>query len=60
MMIDVKDIEMLQHLAKTLVKTGHKEIIEEITNILSKYSSVSFDYICTEYDNLIKARLGEA
>ena len=58
--MDLKDIEILQRLAQTLVKTGDKEIIEEITNILSKYSLISFDYICTEYENLIKTRLGAA
>lgn len=56
--MDSADVEHLQRLSKKLVETGDKQIIEQITLALSKYSLVSFDYISTEYANIVKSRLG--
>ena len=52
-----EDISKLQELAKTLTNTSNTEVIDEITTIISKYSSVSNDTIKEMYLSTKRSRL---
>lgn len=52
-----EDISKLQELAKSLINTSNTELIDEITTIISKYSSVSNDTIKGMYLSAKRSRL---
>lgn len=56
---DNKDINELTKLSNMLIKTNDEDIIEKITKIISKYSSISYDKIVEEYKSVKTKRLEE-
>ena len=55
--ISKKDISELKKLAQVLIDTGNTCLIDEITNIISKYSSVDFKTIKKKYKEIKMHRL---
>ena len=55
-----KDINDLKNLAMKLIATGSRSIISEITQVLSRYSDISFEEISAEYENIVTRRLENA
>lgn len=54
------DITALKDLAMKLATTGARSIVSEITQVLSRYSDISFEKISTEYKCLFTRRLENA
>ena len=52
-----KDITRLRSLGEKLAKTGEKSLVNDITNILSRYTNVSYEAISKEYRNIVYNRL---
>lgn len=53
----MKDIVELKELAEALIDSGDRKLIDEITKVLSSYSSVDLKTIRKEYNRLKKQRL---
>ena len=53
------DLALLNNLSNRLILTGNKELILEITRVISKYTLVDVDFISTQYSLLKKQRLGD-
>lgn len=51
------DLILLNNLSNQLIQTGNKELILEITRVISKYTLVDVDFITTQYSLLKKQRL---
>lgn len=51
------DLYELKQLGIKLAETGNKVIIEDITQILSQYSNVSYEEIVSGYNDIVKNRL---
>lgn len=47
----------LQNLGRKLAETGEKSVIQSITEILSRYSDISYESILFEYEEKVKDRL---
>lgn len=47
----------LQNLGRELAETGEKSVIQSITEILSRYSDISYESILSEYEEKVKDRL---
>ena len=56
-LLSEEDINDLKNLARKLVTVGTRSIISEITQVLSRYSDISFDDILSEYKNIVTRRL---
>lgn len=53
------DIENLHSLASSLISSGNRESISEITKTISKYSSLGYNTLLKNYRSVKKQRLGE-
>ena len=51
------DLILLDNLSNQLMLTGNKEIVLEITRVISKYTLADVDFITTQYSLLKKQRL---
>lgn len=54
---DDKDIHELENLSLKLIETNNSKIINSITKLISKYSSIGYDKILNQYNALKKERL---
>lgn len=52
-----EDLMLLNNLSNKLILTGDKELILEITHVISKYTLIDVDFITTQYSLLKKQRL---
>ncbi len=51
------DLSRMSRLAENLAKTGSRELIDDITTIISKYTNISYESISYEYKEIVKSRL---
>ena len=51
------DEAKLQKLGRELAETGEKSVIQSITEILSRYSDISYESILSKYEEKVKDRL---
>ena len=55
--ISSEDLSELREKGEELARTGRKDLIDEITIVLSRYSNVSYKRISEEYKNIVTSRL---
>lgn len=55
-----RDKEMLRELGKKITLTGENDIIDEISQIISKYANIDYKYIKDAYSEVKRRRLNNA
>lgn len=51
------DLSRMSKLAENLAKTGNRKLVDDITTIISKYTSISYESISSGYREIVKSRL---